>query len=194
MEERLRASSDASHGHDLELVRRIAGGDQAELDRLGARLRCVTRILAARNQRLGRPLDDADLADLVQDVLVIIWTKLHEYDGLGALEGWVYRIATLEFWNALRRRQRRMRQEDGSKLSRADEAGTNAKWEYEDVHRGLERINGQGAEVIRQKHFEGRTFEEVAARLGVPVNTVKARYYRGLDELRPLLGRRGESG
>ena len=41
--------------------------------------------------------------------------------------------------------------------------------------------------MIHLKHFQGRTFVEIAGDLGVPESTVKERYYRGIEELRPLL-------
>jgi len=51
----------------------------------------------------------------------------------------------------------------------------------------LRRIGREEAQVIRLKHFEGRTFIEIGRSLGISPNTAKARYYRGINELRPLL-------
>ena len=39
------------------------------------------------------------------------------------------------------------------------------------------------------KHFEERSFEEVALAFHIGVNTAKARYYRGLVKLRERLQR-----
>jgi DNA-directed RNA polymerase specialized sigma24 family protein len=41
--------------------------------------------------------------------------------------------------------------------------------------------------VIRAKHFDGLTFDEIGARLGIPSNTAKTHYYRGIERMRPLL-------
>jgi RNA polymerase sigma-70 factor (ECF subfamily) len=183
---------------DLALVQRILRGERAVLSSLGERLRCIPRALQLLDQRHGRLLGPEELADLAQDVLVVAWRKLREYEGLSPLEGWAYGICALEYRNALRR-GRRLRQEARVIASRAgppDEAAHDPDpWAFEEVHEGLRKIGREQAQVIRLKHFEGQTFEEIGRRLGLSPNTVKTRYYRGLEELRPLLEEReGTSG
>jgi RNA polymerase sigma-70 factor (ECF subfamily) len=179
-----------SADEDLALVRRILRGDRSELPSLAERLRCIPRTLQLLDQKGGRALGPEELADLAQDVLVVAWRKLREFEGLSALEGWAYGICVLEYRNALRR-GRRQRQEARSIASRAGaphEAALDPDpWAFEEVHEGLRRIGREEAQVIRLKHFEGRTFEEIGRRLGLSSNTVKTRYYRGLEELRPLI-------
>jgi RNA polymerase sigma-70 factor (ECF subfamily) len=180
---------------DLALVRRVLRGDRGELALLAERLRCIPRALQLLDRRNGRLLGPEELADLVQDVLVLAWRKLGEYEGLSSLEGWAYGMCALEYRNALRR-GRRLRQEARAIASRAGAPVEAARdpdpWAFEEVHEGLRRIGREEAQVIRLKHFEGRTFEEIGRGLGLSPNTVKTRYYRGLQELRALLERRGE--
>jgi len=175
---------------DLALVRSYLDGDQSRLPALAERLRCILRTLQLLDQKNGRLLGPEELADLGQDVLVVAWRKLAEYEGLSPLEGWAYGICVLEYRNALRR-GRKLRQEVRVVASRAGAADAAAEdpdpWAFEDVHAGLSRIGREEAQVIRLKHFEGWTFEEIARRLGVAPSTIKTRYYRGLGELRPLL-------
>jgi len=178
---------------DLALVRRVLGGARSELPALAERLRCIPRMLQILDRRTGRAMRPEERADLAQDVLVVVWRKLGEYEGHSALEGWLYGFCALEHKSALRR-LRRLREE-----AQALEARSGARDEavrdpdpcvFEDVHANLDRIGRDGAQVIRLKHFEGLTFEEIGAELGLSPNTVKARYYRGLEELRPLFEER----
>lgn len=182
---------------DLVLVRRILGGARDDLPALAERLRCIPRMLQILDWRRGRTLGAEELADLAQDVLVLAWRKLGEYEGNAALEGWLYGICALEHRSWLRR-QRRVREEARALAARAgthEEAVRDADpWDFEDVHANLRRIGREGAEVIRLKHFEGLTFDEIGAALGLSPNTVKARYYRGLEELRPLFEERVHAG
>ena len=175
---------------DLDLVRRALQGDRSGLQELALRLRCVPRLLAVRNARVGGPLPPPDLADLSQEVLLIVWRKLEEYRGYSALEFWLYRISLYEYMNALRRLRRLRGRTDSLDELALDPSQESNPWEFEDVHRGLERIADKEAETIRLKHFEELTFEEIGARLGISPNTAKARYYRGLRALEPLLGGR----
>ena len=169
---------------DYDLVQQALRRQPAGLRELARRLHCVPRLLSIRNARLGSPLRPEDLADTCQDVLLIVWRKLEEYRGLSALEGWVYRITLFEFQNALRRRYGREEPVEDELLERGAEPNP---WEFEDVHRSLDCIAQVEAEIVRLKHFEDLTFDEIGARLGLSPNTAKGRYYRGLRSLEPLL-------
>lgn len=178
-----------THEADLALVRGTLEGEPECVDRFVRRMNCVPLILASQNARLGRALSPVEIQDLAQDVLLTIWKKLDTFAGLSGLETWIYRICCLELLNAIRRQRR------GRYLATLDERLTAAPetdhgpdlLEYEHVHRGLERIEPPEADVIRLKHFQGLSFEEIAARLSIPVNTSKTRYYRGLRKLQELL-------
>src|SRR5262245_15829783 len=186
-----RSASSASPAlADLELVRSVLAGQRAELPRLADRLTCLARLLQLLDRRHGHALGPEELADLAQDVLVLVWRKLSEYEGLAPLEGWTYGICLFEYRNALRRK-RRLAEEArviaARSGARALEERDPDPWAFEEVHEALRRIGREEARVIRLKHFEGRTFEEIGVALGQSPNTVKARYYRGLEELRPLM-------
>ena len=169
---------------------RILAGERRELGRLAERMRCIVRILRVLNLKHGCTLGEDELADLSQDVLVIVWRKLPEYQGLVALEGWVYGFCALELKNALRKKRRRAPEADVSgaeAVSALASPPEPSRWDFDHVHACLGRIAPEEARVIRLKHFEERTFEEIGRLLEVSPNTIKARYYRGLMELRALM-------
>lgn len=93
--------------------------------------------------------------------------------------------------NGVRRRRRRWRQTreavDADQLA----GGTGADLDlHEEIRQAMERLPPAEAEVIRLKHFEGLTFDEIGTRLDTSPNTAKTRYYRGLGTLETLLGPR----
>ena len=147
----------------------------------------MPRLLSVRNGRFGGPLTPDDLADLSQDVLLVVLRKLDQYLGESSLDGWLYRIAALEFMNGLRRRRRQATLVDGDVPDVPDPTRQHG---YDDVHESLGRIDEKDAEVIRLKHFEDLTFGAIGLRLGVSPSTAKARYYRGLRALEPMLDER----
>jgi len=103
-----RNPSDAGRREDLDLVGRALAGEPAGIDELVERLRCIPRMLADRNRRLGGPLQESELADVAQETAVAIWRKLSGFEGRAALETWVYRFAYLELMLRLRKRRRRL--------------------------------------------------------------------------------------
>jgi RNA polymerase sigma factor (sigma-70 family) len=176
----------ATGASDLVLVRSVLQGDRAAVDELGRRLCCVELILASQNTRLGRQLHAAEIQDLAQDTVLLIWSKLATFEGLATLETWLYRFCALELLNALRRKRREMRGvELDLELTLPESA--RAVVDVERLARALDRLSSVQADVIRWRHFEELSFERIAERLSMPLNTVRSHYRRGLRELQHLL-------
>ncbi|MEM7311025.1 MAG: RNA polymerase sigma factor [Planctomycetota bacterium] len=172
---------------DRWVVERALGGDAASIRSLVARLECVPRIVAARNRKLGQPLQNSDLEDVVQEVLTRLWHKLPSYDGRAALETWAYSFCVFELMKKLRSRRRsRLVSESEPREEPPPEPARDELADREEVLRGLEALDPDTAAIVRLKHFEELTFDEVAQRLAIPANTAKTRYYRGLRKLRAL--------
>ena len=175
---------------DLDLARAAVARDRAALDELMRRLEAVERILWSLNDRWGGALSATDLDDLTQDTLIIIWQKLPTFEGRATLETWAYRFCLLEYLNRARKLGRR-----GRLLgSRVPETGVaapapTAPPSYRRLELGIDELGEREAAVIRLKHFEDRTFDQIATALEVPPSTAKSMYYRGLARLRKVLVR-----
>lgn len=182
----VRQEARRSYDDDLRLVREALAGSLQARRRFCDRMRCVPKILAVKNARLGRPLSDEDVEDLAQEALVAIWRRLDSYQGLAALETWAYRFCHLVL-SAHRRKLGRRRL--SLPFVEADEAGVThaSTLEYEHVYRALEKVGPENAQVVRLRHFEHLSFEEIAVRLSNPTSTVKTHYYKTLARLREVL-------
>ena len=208
----------------MELLARVRAGEPAALDEFVQRMRCIPRILASKNRRLALGLDPGDLDDLAQEVLAAVWARLGTFEGRSTLESWVYGFCVQKLMNALKRLAHRPRavgggtrepaiadrapREPGARRETcaapvlvdpalADPAlDTGRRADAVRLYACIGSLDPIESEAIRLKHFEGLTFEELAARTGVSPNTAKTRYYRGIERLRVLLGRRfgGEGG
>jgi RNA polymerase sigma-70 factor, ECF subfamily len=173
---------------DLALLTRARKGEPESVRVLADRLTCVPRILGFLNHRLGRGLSEHDVEDLSQEVTLLVLGKLAEYRPIGTLEAWVYRICTLQMMNARRRAAtRRYRQEQlASRL--LDETESNEDMlRTEVIETALRGLDPEREAVIRLKHFEGLSFTQIGERLHLSPNTLKSRYYRGLDAMRRSL-------
>lgn len=179
----------AAFPEDLDLARQAFEGNPLARRQLAQRLRCVPNFVASRNAARGRPLYGDELDDVVQDVVTAVWKKIDRYKGEAPFEGWVYRFCVLEFKSHMRRKVNRESRSaalspeaEGQLIQEAPGSDL-----YEDVYKGLEKIGIDQAQIIRLKHFSQLTFEEIAERLRVSMNTVKTRYYRGLVKLKQCL-------
>lgn len=179
----------ASWESDAELVRATLAGNPLATDRFVGRLICVRRILAAQNTRFGGALDRTELDDLAQDTLLLIWRKLDQFVGHSSLETWAYGIASFEMMNAVRRKRREPLATE--LLEELPEPGPalalSPALEYEHLERELARLDPLQARVIRLKHFEGRTFDEIARIMSLSTNSAKTLHYRGIKRLQVLL-------
>ena len=175
---------------DLALVQRVTSGDREAIETFLERMRCVPRMLASRNQRLGSPIDASELEDLAQETLIAVWRKLSTYNGSAPLEAWVYRFVHLEMLYRLRQRGRRP-----ALLGEApvDTPAPSEETVLEDesalIYGIVETVGPPEADIIRWKHFDGLTFREISDRLSMELGTVKSRYYRGLSKLRERLAK-----
>lgn len=179
------------HEHDLALVRRVRTGDGAALDAFLERMDCVRRFLTRKNAAFGSPLSGVELEDVTQSTLLAVWRKIDQYAGTGSLEAWVCRFAFLELMSRLHRQgrlPRRLEDLGDEALPAAASEPRLDPLQGERLYRALERLDAIQAEVIRLKHLEGLTFEEIGRRVDIPANTAKTRYYRGIERLRERLG------
>jgi RNA polymerase sigma factor (sigma-70 family) len=69
-----------------------------------------------------------------------------------------------------------------------DEATTDAVLDIWEVRRAVSALPNEQREVVRLQHFEGLAHEQIAARLAVPVGTVKSRSHRAHRRLALELG------
>lgn len=154
---------------------------------------CVARILRALNGRLGSPLDEHDLADLVQDTVIVILRKLGQYVDGWDLEGWVFQICRFELMNAVRRKRRHPVSNLEVNQVAERKPGADPVSSDADVVAGLALLETDEAAVLRLKYFEDLSFPEVAVRLGIPLGTVKTRHYRGISKLSQFIAGREDA-
>lgn len=176
------------HPADLRLAQAAIHQDPAAQDELMARLGCIPAMLRSRSGRIGYRLPAEELDELVQRSLAALWAKLPSYDGRAALESWACGIALFELlkWkDRLHASDRILELVEGSHTAARD---NDPDVDSEAVAKALQRLGPPGDEIVRLRHFENMTFEEISKVLQTPSKTVMTRYYRALERLRVLLG------
>jgi RNA polymerase sigma factor (sigma-70 family) len=176
-----------AHVADLALARAAAAQDPAAVATLTQRLACVPKFVRVANQSFGGVLQREDLEDVAQEALVTIWRRLGDYRGEASLETWSFRIADFSVRNAARRIiMRRSVTMEG--VPEPAEDGTADKMaEIDALEVAMAALPPDEALVIRLKHYESLTFDQIGKTLGQSPNTIKTRYYRAMDLLRNKL-------
>ena len=170
-------------------IRRVAGGDRAALrlvyDATAAKLFGVClRILK----------DRSEAEDVLQDVYVTVWRKAAAFDpGRASPITWLVAIARNRAIDRLRASAVSRRTEP---IEAADAVSDPAPAAVERVEqaqqqqrlaRCLEELEARHASAIRAAFLDGATYEELAARMSVPLGTMKSWIRRGLLKLRACL-------
>ncbi len=181
------------HTTPISLLERLQRpGESSAWDRLAE---LYTPLLYYWARRVG--LQEADAADLVQEVFTVLVKKLPEfrYDQDRSFRGWLRKI-TLNKWRERKRRaggQSNAGAEPLAELPGPDSA--EALWEAE--HR--RHLTRRALEVMRSEFqpsswkacwetvVSGRPAAEVAAELGLSVGAVRAAKFRVLHRLRQEL-------
>lgn len=126
-----------------------------------------------------------DAEDLTQDVFLHLVSKLATYKGQGSLEGWVRRVA--QRTALMRIRTKRMR----SEARLYDDSGVSTHHDSRallrlTIDRAIQEMSNKSRHVFLLR-LEGYKHREIAAILGIGVESSKARMHRARTRIRLLL-------
>lgn len=139
------------------------------------------------------------LEDLAQEVFLRLYRALPSFRGEALISTYLYRIVV----NVAQDEWKRLRREDRRNVSIADETEA---WEDRLKHPGLgadEQMEEREFEVAVQEHLqhlsnvertvlvlyhqEDRSYQQIAASLGLPIGTVRTHLHRARKKLRDAL-------
>jgi RNA polymerase sigma factor (sigma-70 family) len=183
---------------DTTLIERCLAGDQAAWEAL---VRRYANLVYGISARAGLGTDEA--ADAFQAVFVIVWRSLELLKEPQAFPGWLATIARREALRMARGRDRRARRAQRmsddptarvlpSGPPRADEAVEGAE-RAALVGHALERMDARCRELMRLLFWEtpSPSYDETAARLGMPIGSLGPTRGRCLEKLRAALAELG---
>jgi RNA polymerase sigma-70 factor (ECF subfamily) len=168
-------------------VARAKAGDQAAFAELFARYE--RRIYAFVYRMMG---DADDAFDLTQETFLKAFRALGRTDAELNVNAWLHRIASNACMDVLRRRQRlRWLPWDGAKHERAS---SRREDDPEDtllgdetqraVARVLQAMSPRNRQALILREYEGLSYQEIAAVVGLSIPAVKSLLHRARQELR----------
>ena len=144
-------------------------------------------------QRLGGT-NDAD--DLLQETFIKVYINLHRYSTSYTFGQWVYTIARNTFIDFVRRRQEDLPIDDrftspASSAPTPEESVINLQQRTQIEHY-LERLTPRYRQLILMRFFEEYSYEEIAAKLSLPLGTVKTQIHRAREQMCRLIAQGDE--
>jgi len=126
-----------------------------------------------------------DAEDVTQTVFFNAFHKLGTYDPRYKFFSWIYRMTVNESLNMLKRRKPTETLEDELDILAPQRGAAADRAEAEDrVGRALRSLNPDDRAVVVLRHFVSFSYQEIAAVLEIPVQTVKSRLFTARERLR----------
>lgn len=188
---------------DRDLVERVQRGDSSAFDVLVRKYQ--HRVIGL----VGRYVNDwSECQDIAQDVFMRAYRALPNFRGDAQFSTWLHRIAVNTAKNHLVAQKRRppnddidvmdAEQFDGSLRLRDTDTPEHELLRQEierTVMDAVERLPDDLRQAISLREVDGLSYDEIAARMGCPIGTVRSRIFRARDaidaQLKPLLDNDG---
>jgi RNA polymerase sigma-70 factor (ECF subfamily) len=191
VEVRVVAVRNLEDARDRDLVRRVAGGDEAAFRLLFQRYAQAAKSLAVRIVR------QAFLAEeIVQEAFLALWRQPGAYrEERGSFRAWLMSTVHHRAVDLIRREEAQRRRADEARpdASAADQAADPAEEVVEQaaladarqrVREALADIPPEQRDVLELMYYGGKTQSAIARELDLPLGTVKSRTLLGMRRLR----------
>jgi RNA polymerase sigma-70 factor (ECF subfamily) len=160
------------------------GGDQAAYAKF---LSTITPIL---RRMVGRRLVQADVEDVVQEILISIHKARHTYDGQRPIMPWLSSIVSFRITDHLRKHYSQMRHQtfDIADYENVLTNVTEEAAENESIEELLKDVPQKHKKILTLMHVEGYTAKEVGTQMGMNESAVKVAAHRAIKKIREKFG------
>jgi RNA polymerase sigma-70 factor (ECF subfamily) len=193
----LSRSGAGSSRDDAALIRRCQRGDVEAMNEL---IQAYQKHVFNLAFRLSGNYDDAQ--DIAQEAFIRVFNSINSFRGEANFSTWIYRIVTNVFLDE--RKKQRVRDhgsldeylelEDSSVARQIEdpspgpEASVEQRERNEVVGQAVLALPENQRVMIALYHFQGRSYEEIADIMQLPIGTVKSRLNRARLALKEKLG------
>jgi len=168
---------------DKELLQKIREGDKEafqELYNKYAEYALRTAAAITRNKM--------NAADAVQETFIRIYKNIESFDIDKPFEPWLYRILVNECNRILSKNSNTILVDDFIQNNLQEVIEDRRKFEeYESLYKAIESLDDNNKIPIILKYLKGFKENEIAEILGINVNTIKSRLFKGRQKLKTLI-------
>lgn len=130
-----------------------------------------------------------DTNDLLQDIFIKIWAALPSFRGDAQLFTWLYRIATNEVLNHMRKQKFKALtslENEASYLERKidDDPYFDGNMLQRELHKAIQRLPHKQRIVFTLRYFDEMKYEDIAQITGTSVGALKASYHHAYSKIK----------
>ena len=131
--------------------------------------------------------DDAN--DLVQDIFIKIWKALPSFKGESQIYTWIYRIATNEALNVIRKQRFMSFIEFDSPTERMikkvdEDPYFNGDALQRELYKAIQRLPEKQRLVFNLRYFDEMKYEDISEITGTSVGALKASYHHAYNKVK----------
>lgn len=131
--------------------------------------------------------EDAD--DLVQEIFLKVWTALLTFRGESSLFTWIYRIATNEVLNHLRKQKFKaivsLESEEKMLCRKIDEDPYfNGTALQRELYKSIQKLPHKQRIVFNMRYFDEMKYEDISEITGTSVGALKASYHHAYNKIK----------
>jgi len=173
---------------DYDLVKGFLNGDEASFNKIINKYK--HKIYWHARRMTGNHLD-AD--EVVQEVLLVMYKKLKDFQFKSSLYTWIYRIVSTRSLNFLRKRSLR-------NIISFDDPSTGLVRSKEDIVDNyemaeklqridelLQKLPAKQREVFVMRNYDELSYEEISKLTGKSIGGLKANYFHGVNKIMELM-------
>ncbi len=150
-----------------------------------------SRLLYVQVRSIVLNHDDAD--DVLQNTFVKAWNKLDSFNGEAAVSTWLYRIATNEALQHLRRAKwRRLLYLKVEKAPESVSMAVSPDMASEKLMQAMKLLTAHQRAIFGMRYFNETPYFEIAEALQISVGTAKATYHQSVKKMEKYLNQIAE--
>jgi RNA polymerase sigma factor (sigma-70 family) len=176
---------------DIELVKQALNGNDPAYTELMNRYKKKVEIIVSRLVK-----KEFDVEDLVQEIFTKAFTSLSTFKSEFSFSTWLYKIATNHCIDHIRKRKistysldEELELEEDTvhreipDWSKTPDYELLRKEKNEIIHQAINSLPEHYRKVIILRHFEDKSYEEIAKELKLPIGTIKVHLFRARELL-----------
>jgi len=167
-----------------------AVGQSKDIEAFEALFRHYGPRVRAYMAKLAR--DNQAAEELMQETMLAVWNKAHQFDpARGSVSSWIFTIARNLRTDAYRKEKRPTFDPTDPAFVPDDVPPADVEFEgrqqADRLHRAMETLPSEQLELLKLAFFNEASHSTIAAKLGLPMGTVKSRIRLAFAKLRAAL-------